>query len=165
MYKINDYILYGNRGVCKIQNIAALELTGLRSEEIYFWLQPVAQTHLSIYIPVSRGAELAPLLPREEALRILQEFPQIPAAEPMSRFQLEQYFKESMQQNDPRRLLALLKFLSDYRLQRMRIHKKVNASVQRYLREARQRIIETLSYALQQDGQQIELSLSLCLQH
>ena len=50
MYQINDMILYGTEGVCKIDSIVTKELAGEAQE--YYVLKPVYSENSTIYVPV-----------------------------------------------------------------------------------------------------------------
>ena len=55
MYQIGDLVIYGSTGVCRVENITALEdksaLQGLLSNRRYYTLQPLYQSG-TIYTPV-----------------------------------------------------------------------------------------------------------------
>lgn len=156
MYQINDFVSYGTRGVCKIVNITKLDMPGSNPDQLYFCLSPLANSWNTIYTPVGNEAAFKPLVSREEAITILKELPDIEPCPAMGRFQLDQTFKQMMQENDPRSLISLIKYLHNVRIQRITSHKKINASIQRYLADAKHRLIEILCIPLGQDTKQLE---------
>ena len=50
MFSVDDRVIYGNTGVCKIENIIENELTGTMRE--YYVLRPVDTDKSVIYVPV-----------------------------------------------------------------------------------------------------------------
>lgn len=51
MFKINDYVVYGSNGVCKVTDI---EQVTLRNEELeYYILSPVYNEKMTIKTPVN----------------------------------------------------------------------------------------------------------------
>lgn len=160
MYQINDFISYGKRGVCRISDITTLDISGRGCERSYYCLVPLANSWDTIYTPIDNTKDFKPLVSREEAIQILEELPKIEALPPMSRFQLEQTYKQIMQENDPRRLIQLIKYLRSIRLQQLTLRKKVNSSVQRYLAEAKRRLLDTLCIPLGQETKQLEQTLT-----
>ena len=51
MFKINDYVIYGSNGVCRVENI---EKVSLRNKELeYYILSPIFNIKMTIKIPVN----------------------------------------------------------------------------------------------------------------
>ena len=44
MFKTGDYIVYGNSGVCKVENVGVIDSPIAEKDEIYY--TPVSYTHL-----------------------------------------------------------------------------------------------------------------------
>lgn len=156
MYQINDFVSYGTRGVCKITDITKLDIPGCNPEQLYFCLSPLTNSWSTIYTPVGNEQAFKPLISAEEAIQIMRELPDIEPLPAMGRFQLEQTYKQCMHENDPRSLIRLIKYLHNVYTQRLRGHKKINSSLQRYLSDAKHRLIETLCIPLKQDAKQLE---------
>ena len=53
MFKVNDVIIYGAQGVCKIIGTEEKNITG--EKKIYFVLQPVSDKNATIYAPVDNA--------------------------------------------------------------------------------------------------------------
>ena len=49
MYQINDLVMYGSIGVCKVTDITKPDFAGSDEEKLYYVLEPVSYTHLDVY--------------------------------------------------------------------------------------------------------------------
>lgn len=88
MYKINDHIIYGKMGVCKITDIATRNIAGFDKDQLYYVLQPVYESCV-IYTPVNTKAFMRPIISAAEAERLIDMIPTI---------QAEAYYNDRMQQ-------------------------------------------------------------------
>ncbi len=53
MFSVEDYVVCGNKGVCKVDRIATLDITGVDKNEEYYILKPVYHTGSTVYISVA----------------------------------------------------------------------------------------------------------------
>ena len=72
MFKINDYVVYGSNGVCKVTDI---EQVTLRNEELeYYILSPVYNEKMTIKTPVNNQKILMrELMTKAEIVNLLKE--------------------------------------------------------------------------------------------
>ena len=79
MFKIGDYVVCGNKGVCVVENIAALEISGVDKERQYYILKPKYQSGSTVYVPVDSPRDsIRHVLEKEEAQRLIAAIPEIP---------------------------------------------------------------------------------------
>ena len=53
MFQVNDVIIYGNQGVCKIAAIEEKSISGAKRE--YFTLRPIKEQGPTIYAPTNNA--------------------------------------------------------------------------------------------------------------
>ena len=51
MYSINDTVLYGANGVCRVSDICQKEFSGTAKD--YYILRPISNEALTIFVPVN----------------------------------------------------------------------------------------------------------------
>ena len=78
MYRINDLIVYGKTGVCKIIDIKVPKDISFEQDQLYYVLQPLYQDYL-IYAPVNTMAFMRPIISAAEAERLIDMIPTIQA--------------------------------------------------------------------------------------
>ena len=47
MFEIGEYIVYGVKGVCRIEDITHIDISGADKDRLYY--VPVSYTHLDVY--------------------------------------------------------------------------------------------------------------------
>lgn len=76
MFKIDDYVMYGSTGVCKITDIAKDEYHDT-DETMYYILQPVYNDNLTIKIPVDNtNIPMRAIITKEEVLSLIKAMPE-----------------------------------------------------------------------------------------
>lgn len=87
MYKINDLIIYGKTGTCKILDITTPK-NSFNKDQLYYVLQPLYEECV-IYTPVNTKVFMRPIISAEEADRLINMIPTI---------QAEAYYSDRMQE-------------------------------------------------------------------
>ena len=112
MYAIGDKIIYGENGVCTVEKIAPLEMSGVSAEKLYYYLTPFTGTG-TYFAPVDSGAYMRPVMSRDEAEALIDAIPGIePAICNDSRFNhVDAFYKELFKQHSCEALVAIVKGL------------------------------------------------------
>ena len=112
MYAIGDKIIYGENGVCTVEKIAPLEMSGVSAEKLYYYLTPLTGTG-TYFAPVDSGAYMRPVMNRAEAEALIDAIPGIaPAVCNDSRFNhVDAFYKELFKQHSCEALVAIVKGL------------------------------------------------------
>ena len=76
MFQIGQLVVYGTEGVCEIQNVGALHLSGMDDARTYFTLCPVGRK-VTIYVPTDRADQLRPVMTRQQAQGLIDQMPDI----------------------------------------------------------------------------------------
>ena len=66
MFTVGDKIIYGENGVCTVEKIAPLEMSGASEEKLYYYLTPFTGSG-RYFAPVDSGAYMRPVMSRAEA--------------------------------------------------------------------------------------------------
>ena len=57
MYSIGDYVVKVNDGVCRVEELTHLEMSGVSHDKLYYLLVPVHNKGSRIFVPVESKAE------------------------------------------------------------------------------------------------------------
>lgn len=78
MFKVNDYVMYGSTGVCKIIDISKEKHISINSEETdYYVLHPVFNYNIVIKIAVNNpNAPIRAILTKDEVLSLIKTMPE-----------------------------------------------------------------------------------------
>ena len=79
MFVKGEYVVCGNKGVCVVDDVTTLNISGIDKERQYYILKPVYMAGSTVYIPVDTAKEsMRRILSHEEADRLIESIPQIP---------------------------------------------------------------------------------------
>ena len=153
MYAIGDKIIYGENGVCTIDNIDALPMSGSSKDRLYYHLSPLVGSGV-YYAPVDTGVFMRPVMSREEAEALIEAMPGIePAVCNDNRFNhVDAFYKELFRQHSCEALVAIVKGL---RL-RMAERKTKSSRAEATLKRARDMLHGELAVALDLDPADVE---------
>lgn len=141
MFQKNDYVIYGNNGVCRISDIGPLDMPGIPKERIYYTLIPYYTKDSQIFTPVdSTKVVMRPLIHKDMVMQLLEEIPSMELLWVKDEKQREAQYKETLRKCDCRELIRIIKTIY-YRMQnRIAEGKKVTASDEKYFHLAEDRL-------------------------
>ncbi len=77
MYQKGEYIIYGNTGVCRVEDVAVPDNIPIKEKgALYYKLSPVYGVG-SIYIPVDTEVFMRPVLTKAQANELIDKIPNI----------------------------------------------------------------------------------------
>jgi CarD family transcriptional regulator len=157
MFKIGDYIIYGFNGVCKVEDIGTVRLSGIENDRLYYTLHPYGEKEGVIYTPVDNKKTLMrSILTKEEAKKLLDEIDSIDDLGITDERARETTYKEVMNKCDSREWVRIIKTLDLRKETRIAEGKKITASDEKYLRLAQENLYSELSVALDIPKNQME---------
>lgn len=149
MFQIGEFIVYGKNGICKVEDITYLNMSGADKNRLYYVLLPVNTRGSKIYSPVdSEKVTSRRMMTREEASELIDEIPQIQQLWVTNDKQREEQYKEAMQGCDCRQWIRIIKTLHVRKKERLAQGKKVTAVDEHYLKMAEDQLYGELSVAL-----------------
>jgi CarD family transcriptional regulator len=161
VFSIGDYVVCGNKGVCKVDQITTLDITGVDKTEEYYILKPVYSSASTVYVPVSLAEEsVRPVLSHKEASELVGEIPAIPEITIANEKLLEQQYKGCIRSNDARELVSLLKTLYNRKQQRIAAGRKETALDAKYFRMAGDFFYGELAISLDIPREEVESFIS-----
>ena len=148
-FEIGDYVSKPVTGICKIEGVVHLDLTGQKDEKLYYLMHSVEDMQGKIYVPVSNAdSRLRLCLTSEAAWNLIERIPEIPTAWTNNEKMREQKYKEAVKANDPEALVAIIKMIYQRKQERLAQGKKCTATDERYFREAENLLYMELGTAL-----------------
>lgn len=74
MFQKGDYVIYGDTGVCRIEEVEVPKHLPVGSKKLYYKLIPVYEAG-TIYIPVDTKVFMRAVISREEAIDLISKIP------------------------------------------------------------------------------------------
>ena len=133
MFGIGDYVICGNKGVCEVENITTLNISGVDRGREYYILKPLYMSGSTVYLPVDSPKEsMRKVLRREEAEKLIEAIPEIPLLVITNDKLSEQAYKDCIRTNDCEDLVKLLKTIYTRKQKRIKAGRKVTAVDAKY---------------------------------
>ena len=150
MYQIDDYIIYGSTGVCKIEDICVPDFAKeLGIDKLYYKISPVYKTE-TIFIPVDTNNYMRPVITKQEAEELISKMPEISKAtiDNTDHRMLAEKYKLTIKTHECEELIRLIKTVY-YRSQDMiNQGKKPGQTDIQYMKQAEELLYGELSIAL-----------------
>ena len=150
MFQVGDYVICSNKGVCVIENITVLNISGVEKEKQYYILKPLYSAGSTVYVPVDSQKDhmMRKVLERTEAERLIGTIPEIPLLVITNDKMTEQMYKDCMKSNDCEELVKLIKTIHQRKLKRIQAGRKVTAVDAKYFHLAEENLYGELAVAL-----------------
>ena len=149
MFEIGEYVVCGNNGVCLIQEITTLQMSGVDKNRKYYILKPVYSAGSTIYVPVDAlQSSMRRILSKEEATLLLDSIPQVQVMIIKDEKTVEAQYRACMQSNRCDELVKLLKTLESRKKSRLEKGHEVTAVDSRYYKMAEDNLCGELAIVL-----------------
>lgn len=157
MFGIGDYVICGNKGVCEVENITTLNISGVDKEREYYILKPLYMSGSTVYVPVDSPKEsMRKVLRREEAEKLIEAIPKIPLLVIANDKLSEQAYKDCIRTNDCEDLVKLIKTIYTRKQKRIKAGRKVTAVDAKYFHMAEENLYGELAVALNISRKEVE---------
>ena len=148
MFKKGEFVVVGNKGVCTVDNITTLDISGVDKEREYYILKPVYVPGSTVYVPVDSGESMRRVLTKDEAAHLIQEIPQIPLISTENEKMLEQEYKGCIKTNSCQEWLKIIKTIYRRKQKRMEAGRRETAVDAKYFRIAEDYLYGELAVVL-----------------
>lgn len=149
MFEINQTVLYGSYGACRIMDIAEREFCGARG--LYYILEPVFDARCTYFVAVDNEiatSRLRQVLPPERVRDMISAMPQVEEQwedDPKLR---KARYSQIISRGDRQELIGLIKALHSHQLRQHACGKKLNLSDEQSLRMAERMIHDEIALSL-----------------
>ena len=164
MFEKGAYVIYGSNGICIVQDITTLNLTGVDKNRKYYLLKPVYSSGSTVYTPVDMADTLLrPALSRVEADLLIRAMPEIPPITITNEKTLENTYKEYMRSNSCTAWVQLMKTIYLRREKRILMGHKITALDSRYFSLVENTLYGELAVALDKPRDEIKAYIASCI--
>ena len=148
MFKKGDYIIYGNSGVCQVEDIMIPDFMGDGTAE-YYVLSPVRDTG-RIYIPVNTTKFMRSVITKEQAMELIAQIPSIQQDEFQGRDHrmLAEHYKHSLDSHEVSDLVQMIKTIYLKNEDLTSRGKRLSNTDSQYMKKAEDLLHSELSIAL-----------------
>lgn len=157
MFEKGEYVVCGNKGVCIVEDITTLNISGIDKERQYYILKPVYMAGSTVYVPVDAAVEsMRKVLSHQEADRLIGAIPEIPLIVIANDKQLEQEYRNCMKTNSCKEWVKIIKTIYLRKQKRLEAGRKVTAVDAKYFRIAEDNLYGELAISLSMERNEVE---------
>lgn len=157
MFKPGEYIYHGSSGLCKVEEITKLNVSGADKNRLYYRLSPMEGQGGVIYTPVdNRKVQMRRAMNAEEAKELIDLIPEIQELWIAEEKQREQNYKQALKSPDCKCWIQIIKTLYLRKQSRMAQGRKIKATDEKYLKSAENRLYTELALALGREKNDME---------
>lgn len=157
MFEVGEYIIYGSTGVCKVAEIKKMAPPGVKTDKLYYALDPVYDKGRRVYTPVSNEKVLMrKILTAKEADELIDRVKEIDTLQIRDEKLREEKYKEAMRTCNCEEWVRMIKTLYLRGKSRQAEGKKITSSDARYLHLAEENLYGELSVALKIPKDRVE---------
>lgn len=157
MFNKGEYVVCGNKGVCVVEDVTTLNITGVDKEREYYILKPVYTSGSTVYVPVDSTKEsIRKVLEREEANKLISGIPDIPLITIANDKLLEQEYRGCMKSNNCEEWVKIIKTIYLRKQKRLEAGRKVTAVDAKYFRIAEDNLYGELAISLDMPREEVE---------
>lgn len=149
MYQVDELIVYGNHGVCRVEDVGTLTISAVDPNRTYYTLRPAYQSAAVVYAPVENNRTvMRAILTKEQADALIDAIPDLDAVWISNEREREAQYKAALRTCDCRELVRIIKTLYQRKTARIQSGKKVTIVDERYFRQAEEQLYGELAIAL-----------------
>lgn len=157
MFEVGDYIVYGINGVCKVEKIGTVNVSGIPKDKMYYTLIPVYSKGSKVFTPMdNQKVIMRSVISKEEALELIDSIKDMDLLWESNDKKREQVYKESIRKCDCKEWVRIIKTLYLKKQSRIAEGKKMSAGDERYLHLAEENLFGELAIPLQMEKEKVE---------
>lgn len=149
VYKVNEVIIYGKMGPCRVMDITTPPHLGANKHQLYYVLKPL-QEACTIYTPVNTKVFMRPVISAEEAKRLIDSIPSMKAEAYIGdgTQDLVRHYEAALAQHDCKELIKLTMGIYDKKQIAENSRRKLGQIDQKFMKQAEDLLFGELSIAL-----------------
>lgn len=150
MYSVGQYVVCGNKGVCTVENITTLDISGVDKAKEYYILKPLYVSASTLYIPVETAMNsVRSIMTKEEATHFVENISQIKVLDLPNEKMVEQEYRNTMKSNSCEEWARVAKTIRERKQRRLAAGRKETTVDGRYLKLAEENLFGELAVALE----------------
>lgn len=149
MFAKGDMIIHPIHGVCKVESVGMIKISGNNRERMYYTLLPEFKKDSKIYSPIdSDKLELRAVISKEVANRLIESIPDIKPFELEDEKEKERLYKEALHRGNCKEIMQIIKAINIGKESRNINGKKIAAIDKKYLNLFQEHIDGELAISL-----------------
>ena len=149
MYSIGDIVVKVNDGVCRVEEITKLQMSGVSNDRLYYLLVPIHNNGSKIFVPLEgKAEELRPVIEPEAIAQILEKLPEMDVEWITNNKLRELKYKEGLHSGNLEIMVGYIKIMYQKRGEREAAGKRNTAVDERYLKLMEDAVYAEFAFSL-----------------
>lgn len=149
MFQKGAYVIKIPEGICKIEDVVTLDITGMNKNKEYYMLIPLHENNAKIYVPVDHAKNrIRNVISKEEAVKFIRSIPDISEKDIENEKMREQEYKAAILSCNNEKIVSIIKSIYTRRQERIEHGKTATATDDRYFKQAENLLFSELSFVL-----------------
>ncbi|MBR5941940.1 MAG: CarD family transcriptional regulator [Clostridia bacterium] len=152
MFKLGDTVIYGVNGVCRVDGLTQMDITGEKKD--YYVLKPVFNGRSTLFVPTDNEVltgRMRPLITEAGIRELAKKFSKLEPLWIEDEDERKARCAAALVDNDRETALALIKAIRLHRDRQSDIGKKLHVADERFLKDAEKLLREEASFVLDLD--------------
>jgi len=153
LFQVNDVIVYGTQGVCRIVGTEEKNLSG--TKKTYYILKSMRDNGTTIYAPTDNAhvlKKMRRLLSKEEIHKLIDSMPAERTVWFTNENERKELYKSILSQGDHLELIKMIKSIYIHKQEREAEGKRLHMSDERFFKDAEQILYNEFQYVLNLDS-------------
>ena len=157
MFQVNDVIMYGKHGVCKVTEVGTLSMGSADKDKKYYTLHLIYQNDAVVYVPVDNDKiVMRTIISKEEAENLISDIPNMESIWIANERERENQYKAALKTCDCKELIKMIKTIYQRKLSRMQDGKKATTVDEKYFHMAEDKLYGELAFVLNIDKENVQ---------
>ena len=157
MYAVGEFVVHEGSGICKIEEISELALSGRGSEQAYYVMTPYYEKGSRVMTPVENtSVRLRPVMTKDEVENLISEMPEVTEISEANDKQRLLKYKEALAAFEPIELVRIIKTVYQGKQKRLSAGKKILMGDERYTQIAQKKLYEEIAFAMEMEVKDVE---------
>lgn len=155
MFKVDDVIIYGTQGVCRIAGIEEKKVSGI--QKTYFVLKPVNDNGATIFAPTDNTyvlSKMRRLLTKAEIDRLIDTMPDENATWIPNDNDRKEHYRKMLASGDHLELIKMIKALYARKKEREKEGKRLHMIDEHFFKDAEHILYNEFQYVLKLDSKE-----------
>lgn len=157
MFKKNDVVIYSGYGLCRVFDVAKMNMHGIPKDKLYYTLQQMVGNGGTIYTPVEHKEHvLREIISREEAEELISFIPEIDSLWIADEKQRESQYKKALKSCDCQEWIRIIKCLYLRKQDRLAQGKKMTSVDEKYFQIVKESLYSELALSMDVPKEKME---------
>ncbi|MDD6071420.1 MAG: CarD family transcriptional regulator [Clostridiales bacterium] len=157
MFKVGEYVVYGMNGVCRVEDIGPMSLSGVDSDRLYYTLLPLYTKGSRVYTPVdNQKVVMRRVITKAEVCALMDGWKETVFIEAENDKSREAAYKEALRSCDCKEWIRIIHTTTRRKEERVAQGKKMSACDERYLKLAQDSLFGEFAVSLEIEKSEVE---------